>query len=236
MHYLYGIIDDPSVSLPAAPGLGVRPPEVFDIGGLGAVAGQIGLAAPVADAASVRRHLEVLEALMERCAVLPVRFGSTYSGPEQLVAYVSESQEALAADLARVRGHVEIGVRAVGAWAPLPAPKPDNERGVGLDNGPATGPGAGYLAAKLARSEREASWRRQTEALADVVVGRLAPLASSHRWQAAPMTERPEISSAFLVRRERFELFREALAALGRAEPDLKLLCTGPWPAYSFVG
>lgn len=243
MLYLYAITDDPCVSLSAprgfddGPGYGFgdQPPGVFDIGGLGVVAGVIG-AAPACDAAGVRRHLAVLEALMERCAVLPVRFGSTYSGPEELAAYISDSQEALEAGLARVRGHVEIGVRAIDARPPHPAPEPGQVTGAASETGPELGPGASYLAVKQAEAERNARRKREIEALAETVVGRLAPLASSHSWKTAPsMSGRPEISSAFLVKRERFEVFREALAELRGAEPGLEFLCTGPWPPYSFA-
>lgn len=42
--------------------------------------------------------------------------------------------------------------------------------------------------------------------------------------------------SAYLVRREDVAAFVARVAALEEANQDLSLLCTGPWPPYSFVG
>lgn len=42
--------------------------------------------------------------------------------------------------------------------------------------------------------------------------------------------------SAYLVRREDVAAFVARVAALEEAQQDLSLLCTGPWPPYSFVG
>jgi hypothetical protein len=39
---------------------------------------------------------------------------------------------------------------------------------------------------------------------------------------------------AYLVGRTGVEVFRDAVAELQRARPDLALLLTGPWPPYSF--
>ena len=41
---------------------------------------------------------------------------------------------------------------------------------------------------------------------------------------------------AYLVRREDVAAFVTRVAALEEANEDLSLLCTGPWPPYSFVG
>jgi hypothetical protein len=43
------------------------------------------------------------------------------------------------------------------------------------------------------------------------------------------------LRAAYLVERERVDLFREAVERIQRAHPDLALLLTGPWPPYSFT-
>jgi hypothetical protein len=240
MLYLYAIVDDPGAGLPASRGVGDEPLKALAVGGLlgglGAVVGAIGDGPPAAGAASVRRHLDVLEALMKRCAVLPVRFGSTYSGEEELEAHILDAQEELAADLARVRGHLEIGVRVADPRAPVPALERDGGSAAGGGCGGPPGPGARYLEARRAVAGRRVRMKWALEALAGNVAGRLAPLASFHKWKAAPLPEgRPGVSLAFLVKQEKFDAFREALAELRRVEPDLEFLCTGPWPPYSFV-
>ena len=43
------------------------------------------------------------------------------------------------------------------------------------------------------------------------------------------------LRAAYLVERERVDLFCEAVDRVQRAHPDLALLLTGPWPPYSFT-
>jgi hypothetical protein len=45
----------------------------------------------------------------------------------------------------------------------------------------------------------------------------------------------PALSAAFLVHRGNLAVFRQQLARLAEASPQMAMLCTGPWPAYSFV-
>jgi hypothetical protein len=46
----------------------------------------------------------------------------------------------------------------------------------------------------------------------------------------------PEVlRGAYLVDRERVDDFAREVGALQQDHPELRLLCTGPWPPYSFV-
>jgi hypothetical protein len=62
----------------------------------------------------------------------------------------------------------------------------------------------------------------------------LAPLA-----RAATMLDPGDspdlLRGAYLVDRGALEAFTAAVARLQRAHPELRLLCTGPWPPYSFA-
>jgi hypothetical protein len=44
-----------------------------------------------------------------------------------------------------------------------------------------------------------------------------------------------ELSAAYLVAREDAAAFQQAVARLERP-PDVMVVCTGPWPPYSFAG
>jgi Gas vesicle synthesis protein GvpL/GvpF len=64
-------------------------------------------------------------------------------------------------------------------------------------------------------------------------------LAEIHAALAALSRESAEIAagrSAYLVAREDVDSFVSTVAALEEAHDDLSILCTGPWPPYSFVG
>jgi hypothetical protein len=64
-----------------------------------------------------------------------------------------------------------------------------------------------------------------------------APLATIAR--DSRMHRRPEselLRSAYLVDRDAVEEVAGRIAERQRHTPDLQVLCTGPWPPYSFVG
>jgi hypothetical protein len=50
----------------------------------------------------------------------------------------------------------------------------------------------------------------------------------------APGATRTAINAAYLVARERIDEFVSRVAELDAQAPDAHVLCTGPWPPYSF--
>lgn len=237
MLYLYGIIDRPCARPPLPPGFGEVEPDIFEHQGLGAVAGFFNGGAPPADSANVRRHMAVLDALMlTGRTVLPARFGSMVSGREELNAFISGSRETLQADLNRLRGQIELGVRASDCRPQALNRQTEADEEPGPADGAPPGPGARYLAVRQAEAGRRASRKRALGALAASILEPLSPLVTTSAWQAPPSPPgRLILSLALLLRRERLEAFRLALAQLRRSRPWLEILCTGPWPPYSFV-
>jgi hypothetical protein len=59
-------------------------------------------------------------------------------------------------------------------------------------------------------------------------------LARASRQRAADSPSEP-LRAAYLVDRNRIEQFALEVAGLQESRPDLRLLCTGPWPPYSFI-
>jgi hypothetical protein len=160
-------------------------------------------------------HERVVERLMADRAVLPLRFGTALPGEEALRAALAARHDELVAALARVRSKVELALRAVQAGnggAPAEPPPAD---------------GREYILGKLAHG-------RRVEAAADKVHVPLARLASEVRRQ--PVRQPGEVlRAAYLVDRASVARFRSAVERLARLHPDLALLCTGPWPPYTFV-
>jgi Gas vesicle synthesis protein GvpL/GvpF len=81
--------------------------------------------------------------------------------------------------------------------------------------------GRDYMSAKARRMEK-----------ADLVHDRLSPLAREHVLRPGPELLR----AAYLVDRAAVEHFVSLVRRLQESHPDLDLLCTGPWPPYSFAG
>ena len=144
--------------------------------------------------------------------VLPARFGLVFTDGSALQREVEAKATALRGRLDRVRGCAEVGLRVVSEDEPH-------------ESAPLTG--GDYLRARL----REATERRRVaEALHDTL--------ARHARDSARLEHaggRLLLDAAYLVPSERVEEFRQEVDELGRSHPELALVCTGPWPPYSFA-
>ena len=43
------------------------------------------------------------------------------------------------------------------------------------------------------------------------------------------------MTAAYLVKRTEKAAFQREVESLGSARPELRLVCTGPWPPFNFV-
>lgn len=224
MLYLYAIINRPTAPLPAIGGLGERPVQAIAWGDIAAIYSPYDGPAPRAEVAHLWRHEAVVEHLLDTHSVLPVRFGALLPDEAALTALLRERHDHFVAGLSRVAGRVEVSVRALwAAEAPLPASRPAEAES-----------GRAYMARRMAEAQAREARRREAQQRADALHATLDRLAVAHVRQESPR-ERMLFSAAYLIPREALDPFRRAVDALGAANPDLRLLCTGPWPAYHFV-
>lgn len=178
---------------------------------------------PTPTPAQVRVHERVVEATGAQGPALPFRFGTVLADADRLAAVLTDRREELLAALARVRGRVELAVRALPTAAaaaprpaaPVPAPSADT---LGRD----------YLRARVAR-------QRQIDRAAATLHAPLAALAA-----ATVVRERPAppavFVGAYLVDRERVAAFEARAAAAADGLPTLAVVVSGPFQPYNFVG
>jgi hypothetical protein len=169
------------------------------------------------DADALWRREALVEALTERCDLLPIRYGARFAGEEELARAVTVRAGELTLALDRIRGAVELSVRVHDAVA----------RSLSQDDAE---PAAGGGAALRARA-RVAARAEQVATIADDA---LRPLAreSLRRATSGPSEA---LRAAYLVDRGTVEAFGASVARLEEAHPELQILCTGPWPPYSFA-
>jgi hypothetical protein len=160
--------------------------------------------------AALWRHDQVVEAVMSSGAVLPARFGTTFTGVDALRAALEQDTQRLQTALEAVRGCVELAVRVT-----LPAPSMAAPRS-----------GQDYVRSELDR-------RRERRAAADRM---LVPL-EAHAVRSRPgRAEQGDLTASYLVRTDAVDAFAERARVLARDHSELALSCTGPWPPYSFIG
>ena len=114
MLYVYGVVD--SSSLGGSPLTGHDAASVFAVarGDCAAAASNLSRRTIVPGPESVWLHEQVLEALMRRHAVLPLRFGTLVPDAEMLRNRLAAMLPTLGDDLRRLRGRVEFALRVTG--------------------------------------------------------------------------------------------------------------------------
>ena len=251
--YWYAIIAAPSVAVPAANTPG-RVPAAWGDGLHGSAlrlvqAGE--LAAIVSDwtQAGVNRsfveantdlvwqHEHVIERIMFDCTVLPVRFGTLLANDERVRAALVERQGAFTADLARVAGCIELGLRilwqppadSVQASPPAPPVQHRQAPAPALHN-----PGAQYLLRRAAEEQAQQAVRSRAEALAGEVSRGLDALAVDVRRNVLP-TDRLLLAANYLIPRVQMGSFVTAVEQLRAQHRQLAFLWSGPWPPYHFM-
>jgi Gas vesicle synthesis protein GvpL/GvpF len=160
------------------------------------------------------RHEQVVEALMEDRDLLPVRFGTRLDDDDAAARSLAGRRAEFKRALERVRGAVELSVRAVFL---------DTAERVE----PTAETGADYL-----RLKRRITAAQET--VANSVHEPLRALARAHVLRS-PRAPAEALRAAYLVERGAVGRFSGLVAQLDEQQPELQLLCTGPWPPYSFV-
>ena len=187
-------------------------------GTLGAVTGELGRA-PAPTPANVRRYDEVIRALGATFpALLPARFGTCFTDPEELTFILRARGASLRAALAHVRGRVQMNVRIVRDARTVGTDEP--QRFERLERS-----GASYLRARAAQAQ-----------LAREIEGFEPVRSAVRRWVRDERVEkRAEVASVYhLVPRGSVAAYRRALEA-SAADARLRVVVTGPFPPYAFA-
>jgi hypothetical protein len=210
---LYAITDHPGPPLPDVAGL-----RLVSRRALAAVCAPITEGEVTADL--LWRHERVVEALMDDRDVLPVRYGTRVRDDEAAAQALEANHDELVESLELVRGAVELSVRVLaggGGAPPAPPPAPPGQAGSGVE----------YLRAR----------GREVAAQADVASALHDPLCALARAQVVSPASLPGeiLRAAYLVKHDDVSSFSGLVGTLQRENPRFRLLCTGPWPAYSFA-
>lgn len=231
MIWVYVICERPEVPLPVSTlGLAGAPLEGLREGQLLAALSRHAELGEISTLEALSAHERVVEQLMDERTVLPMRFGSQLAGDAALRSALASHHDELIAALDRVRGKVELAVRVIRADSVPGGDVPACARpGIAASASAAEGHPSGreYVRAKLERRERD-------EVAGTALHGPLATLAVAARRHLG-LLPGELLHAAYLVERPTVGEFRDAARRLQRERRDVAVLCTGPWPPYSFV-
>jgi hypothetical protein len=212
--YVYAVCDRETADpVPARRGLGGAALRVAVADGLAALYSRHRTLQPRPSPQAMWTQERTVRALMDRGAVLPMRFGTQLADEAALVETLTARRDELAAGLDRVRGCVELGLRVVADRLAAPPQAAES--------------GRDYLL------ERVEEHRRAEQAARDVhaPLARLACESRVRRRTAAPTL----FAAAYLVERDAAPAFRAEVERAAAGLSGVRTVCTGPWPPYGFV-
>ncbi|MCW1917400.1 GvpL/GvpF family gas vesicle protein [Rhodobacter sp. KR11] len=211
----------------AAPGPAPQAPahHIFAMGGFMALASPAPdtTDTPEAMAEIALRHNDILAAWCRIGPVLPLRFGTVFSGPESLHTHLSAEGKRLSQSLRALGDAQEYVLRLRVAGDPVLPEEPADS-------------GRAFLARGRAARDLRRDLGDRRMALARQLLSEVAPLARQTSQAAAPRADRLLDAALLIDRPKAADLpdltarHRETARALG-----LDLTLTGPWPAYGFT-
>lgn len=237
--YVYGVVETGSLAgAVRTPGITGAVPALVDVDGLSAVVCGVDVtefegealertaASPEWLEQKVRAHEAVLEDVLARAAVVPMRFGAIFSSPDRLRRMLTEHAATFHSALERVRGRAEWGVKL----------HCDAGRLAGSLAGDASSPdsGRGYLLkrkAELDAGARAAGAAAEVAAETHEALGEIADEAV-----ISPARTTEVLNAAYLVRDDAREAFMGRVDDLQRRHEDaFTFEVTGPWAPYNFT-
>lgn len=183
----------------------------------------------------VLEHEKVIETVMDKVTVLPMRFHTILDKKEDVLAMMKDYYSGFEENLDRLRNKVEFGIKVI-----LPADK-IKERIINAyrrssQRVPVSGdsPAKSFLKEKFEKYKIDKNFEEEVERCIGIVedfVGGFATEKKLDRLNSKTLL----LNAVYLVEKERQDDFREAFERLRRARSDLQYLFSGPWPAYNFV-
>jgi hypothetical protein len=241
-HLVYCVLRDVRPERHALPA-GVEGAQVLLMaeGGLAAACSVVpdGCATPTVPRATA--YAWVVAALHKVAAVVPFRYGNLLENREQVLGLMQAHRAEFLQSLEEVEGCDEMGLRILledrpGLACAQPACAAPGLPAIAL--AAAGGTGREFLEGRRAHYAAEECDEALAAQAAAEARGALEGLAVKCRAQRSSAPASPlgrVLSLFFLVRRENVERFREAFGQL-QQETSAKMLLTGPWPPYNFVG
>jgi hypothetical protein len=237
--YVYCIIESTKSHSFGRSGVGGRGEEVYTVhhGALAAVVSDTAVAIHDPTRENVLGHERVIEAVMEQHSVLPMSFGTVFRTRDDVIAFLTDTHDALRDVIAQVRDKIEFGVQV--NW----------DREAIVRDIEAQSEEVGRLKTQIQRATSGSTY------FARVQLGRLVERLLSERADSyvreiydtlradavasklnKPIGERMILNAAFLVERGHADAFDRRMHEVARRyEGRLAFRYTGPWPPYNFV-
>lgn len=233
--YTYGVIDSKDTideTIFGLEGAGVYNVSYRDIG---VAVSELGEKMQEITDTNVLKHEEVIETLMTKFTVLPIRFSTIFNTKEELLLIVEFYYQDFKDNLDRLRNKVEFGIKVM--W---PA-KIIKQRIAEVYNKRkftvsimADSPAKTFVKEKFEKHIIEKEFEEEAVRCIAVVDDYFNKIASERKIKKL-QTENLLLNAAYLVGKDKQDDFKKAFEQLKSTPSDLKFLFSGPWPCYNFI-
>lgn len=233
--YAYGIIDSDEKIDESMSGLDNAPLFNVPYRDIGIVVSELRRAQiQNKDKASILKHEEVVERLMDKFTVLPMRFSTLFSGKEPVSLMMKEHYDEFIENLDRLRGKTEFGVKAV--WPGDLIKERITIAHRKSDNLPLVAGSAGksFMKERFEKYKIDKEFEEEADRCIKVIDDFFYRFVAGKRLEKLK-TDNLLLSAAYLVDNEKREDFKRAFEELRISGGDLKFMLSGPWPAYNFI-
>lgn len=183
----------------------------------------------------VLEHEAIIEKMMEKFSVLPIRFLTVFNRKEDVLSMMKDYYSDFKENLDRLRNKVEFGIKVI--W---PADKIKesiiNAYKRSSQRVPIFGdsPGKSFIKEKFEKYKIDKEFEEEADrriAIVDNFLGEFAVEKKLEKLKSKNLF----LNASYLVKKEKQDDFKRAFKRLKGAFRDFKYLFSGPWPAYNFV-
>ena len=231
--YVYAIIDSASGMDEPMKGLGEAAVYAIPYRNIGIMVSDIDSQVQIKAEGSILQHEKVVEALMDRFTVLPMRLYTVFSKKEELLLKVKNHYEDFIENLDRVRDKCEYGIKVIWAGNIIKERIVNAHKHEIVPVDPAQS-GAKFMKEKFEKYKIDKEFEEEADRCIAIVDGFLKRHASEKKLEKLK-TEDLLLSAAYLVDEEKSGDFKVAFEELRSSGGDLKYMLSGPWPAYNFI-
>jgi len=233
--YTYGIID--SSNQINEPIYGLEGAGVYNIPycDIGAVVSEFTEPAQNTTKSSVLAHEEVVERLMGRFTVLPVRFHTVLDGRDGVLSLMQSYCKDFRDNLDRLRNKVEFGIKVI--WPSdkikehiINTCKKSNQR-VSIPDDTSN---KRFIRKKFEKYKLDEEFEKKANRFINVMDIFFSKFAAERKLKKLK-TEDLLLDAVYLVEEGDQDNFKEAFEHIKNAHTAFKFLFSGPWPAYNFV-
>jgi glycosyltransferase involved in cell wall biosynthesis len=248
--YAYGIIDSKDTIDETI--FGLEGASVYNISyrDIGMVVSELRQKLQEITDANVLKHEEVIEALMMKSTVLPIRFSTIFYTKEDLLSTMLFYYQDFIDNLARLRNKVEFGIKVI--W-PVETIKqrivdvyhkaehnPERiDLPIPFKEGPnvsisTESPAKTFVKEKFEKHIIDKEFQEEADRCIAVVDDYFNKIATEKRLKKL-QTDNLLLNAAYLVEKDKQDDFKKAFEQLKSTPGDLKFLFSGPWPCYNFI-